>query len=221
MFYLDQRHVYRVPALDRLDWLDHGFGTRLSDSWVPGPLAWVKQIHSDRCIRAVNADGCLGEGDCLISSSPGRYIGIRTADCIPILMVDERLRAIAAVHAGWRGSAEAISAKAVTAMRNAFGSRPEDLIAAIGPGICGACYEVGPEVASRFAGWFPERSDLDRPTSLDLPEANRRQLIEAGVPPLRVFSGAPCTACHPAEFYSWRRERQTNGRMVSAAAILS
>ncbi len=216
MLYQDERHVYRFEALDRLPWLDHGFGTRLSDSWVPGPLVWVKQVHSGRCIHA---DGSGGEADALISASPGRYLSIRTADCVPVLLVDERLRAIAAVHAGWRGSAAAIAANAVASLRRTFGSRPEDLLAAIGPAICGACYRVGPEVASRFAAWLPERSDLDRHTSLDLADINRRQLVEAGLDPSRVFSGSPCTACHPQEFYSWRREQQRTGRMVSAIAL--
>jgi YfiH family protein len=218
MFYKDARFVYREEALDRLPWLDHGFGTRLSGSWAPEPLAWVRQIHSDRWIRTDGAAGCLGEADCLISASPGAYLSIRTADCIPVLIVDQRLRAVAAIHAGWRGSAAAISAKAVNAMQQEFGSRPEDLIAAIGPGICGACYEVGPEVASQFAPWFPERSDLDRRGPLDLTEANRRQLLKAGLRPSSVFSGAPCT-CHSDEFHSWRRERERTGRMVSAIAI--
>ncbi len=214
MFYLDPRNVYRVRALDRLGWLDHGFGTRLSGNWVPGPLAWVKQIHSDRIVVANGATGLLGEADSLIASTPGRYVGVRTADCIPILIADERVKAVGAVHAGWRGTAETIAAKAVVAMRKNFGSRPEDLIAAIGPGICGACYEVGPEVAERFVAWLPPGK------TLDLAEANRRQLIEAGVPGGRVITGAPCTACHPSEFYSWRRDRERTGRMVSAAAVL-
>jgi YfiH family protein len=218
MFYKDSRHVYRVQALDRLTWLDYGFGTRLSESWVPGPLVWVRQIHSDRCMVADGASGCLGEADGLVSNSPGRYLSIRTADCIPILIVDERLHAIAAIHAGWRGSAQAIAIKAVATMREQFGSRPEDLLAAIGPGICGACYEVGPEVAARFAPWFPERSESDS-RKLDLTEANRRQLGQAGLDSSRILSGAPCTACDAQDFYSWRREHARTGRLISAIAL--
>jgi hypothetical protein len=221
MFYKDARGVYRVEELDRLRWLEHGFGTRASQGWIPGLVAWVKQVHSDRCLTADGASGCLGEADGLISNSAGPYLSVRTADCIPVLIADERLRAIAAVHAGWRGSAGAIARKAVERMQQRFGSRPEDLLAAIGPGICGACYEVGPEVASRFAPWFPERSDLGQRTTLDLAAANRRQLIEAGLDASRIFASALCTACHPDEFHSWRREREQAGRMVSAIAIRS
>ena len=221
MFYKDARGVYRVQELDRLRWLDHGFGSRASEGWVPGAPAWVKQMHSDRCIVADGTSGCLGEADGLISNSAGQYLSVRTADCIPVLLADERLRAIAAIHAGWRGSAEAIVVKAVEAMQEHYGSRPEDLLAAIGPGICGKCYEVGPEVASRFAHWFSERTDPGQRSRLDLAAVNRLQLIEAGLNPGRIFESALCTACHPEEFYSWRREQARTGRLVSAIAIRS
>jgi YfiH family protein len=210
MFYEDSRHVYRTATLDRLPWIDYGFGTRLSESWVPGPLAWVHQVHSDRSIDANGAAGCLGDADALITATPGVYVSIRTADCIPILLADERLRVVAAVHAGWRGSAERIAEKVVERMKLSYGSRPEDLVAAIGPGICGGCYEVGPEVAERFG--------VDA-THLDLAEANRKQLIEAGLDERRIAADAPCTACNPDWFFSWRRDRSRAGRMVSAIAI--
>jgi len=99
MFYKDQGHIYRVEELERLPWLDHGFGTRLAGSWTPGPPVWVRQVHSARCVWADGFAGCLGEGDGLVTNSPGRYLTIRTADCIPILLVDESRRAVAAVHA--------------------------------------------------------------------------------------------------------------------------
>ena len=219
MFYLDKGHVYRVTELERLPWLDHGFGTRLAGSWMPGPPAWVRQIHSARTVRTDGALGCLGEADSLVGNTAGFYLTIRTADCIPILLVDERQRAIAAVHAGWRGTVQAIAMAGVEALVEGFGSRPGDLMAAIGPGICAGCYEVGPEVAVQFEKWFPERADLASRAKLDLAEANRRQLVLAGLDPARIFSGAPCTFCRPAEFHSWRRDRVKTGRMVSAVAI--
>jgi YfiH family protein len=211
MFHQDQAHVYRVTELERLPWLDHGFGTRLSGSWTPGPPVWVRQVHSARCIPAGGVLGCLGEADALVTNSPGCYLTIGTADCVPVLLADERLRAVAAVHAGWRGTVQAIAPAAVRSLGEQFGSRPEDLLAAIGPGICENCYEVGPEVAVQFG-----RSGRIR---LDLADVNRRQLIEAGLDPTRIFSGAPCTACRPDEFHSWRRDRVRTGRMVSAVAI--
>jgi YfiH family protein len=218
VFYKDS-DVYRVKELDRLEWLDHGFGTRLSGTWPPGPLVWVRQVHSARCVWTDGAAGCLGEADCLVTNKPGAYLSIRTADCIPILLVDERLRAVAAVHAGWRGTVQAIAKAAVETLAERCGSRPEDLLGAIGPGICEKCYEVGAEVAAHFIRWFPERTDLEGPAPIDLAEANRRQLIEAGLDPSRIVSGAPCSSCHPDEFHSWRRDRVKTGRMVSAVAI--
>lgn len=212
MLYKDKGHVYRVSELERLSWLDHGFGTRLAGSWTPGPPVWVRQVHSARCVWADGVFGCLGAADCLGTDSPGCYLTIRTADCIPILLVDERRHAVAAIHAGWRGTARTIAAVAVQSLGERFGSRPEDLLAALGPGICGNCYEVGPEVAIQFG--------LAGRTRLDLAEANRRQLIDSGVDPARIFSGAPCTCCRPAEFHSWRRDHVKTGRMVSAVAIL-
>jgi YfiH family protein len=219
VFYKDTRQVFRVAELDRLPWLDHGFGTRLAGSWMPGPSVWVRQVHSARCVRADGASGCLGEADCLVSATPGAYLTIRTADCLPVLLADERLHAVAAVHAGWRGTVQAIAIAAVGEMHEQWGSRPEDLLAAVGPGICATCFEVGPEVAAQFSTWFPERTGLNTRTTVDLAEANRRQLVQAGLDPARIYTGAPCTCCQPAEFHSWRRDHVRTGRLVSAIAI--
>ncbi len=219
MFYKDPQQRYRVRELDGFAWLDYGFGTRDSRDWPPRPYAWVKQIHSNIAVVVDGRAGCLGEADALISNRVGTYLTIRSADCIPILLIDERLKAVAAVHAGWRGTVAGVAPKAIEAMRDSFGTRPEDLLAAIGPGICGRCYTVGPEVAAQFVPWFPERSDLDRQTVIDLPEANRRQLAAAGVPEARIFRGAPCTLCGPEEFFSYRRTRDRTGRMVTAIAV--
>jgi hypothetical protein len=220
MFRKDDLHVYRAQTLERIDWLDHGFGTRLSDGWVPGPLALVKQVHSARWIEALNP-GSLGEADALITSVPGLYVSVRTADCVPVLIADEVHRAVAAVHAGWRGSAAAIVQEAIKAMSERYGSRPADLAAAVGPAVCGECYEVGADVAAQFARWFPERTGLNGPAKIDLVEANRRQLVEAGLDPARIASGAPCTVTHPDEFFSWRRDQERDGRMVAAISIRS
>ncbi len=218
-FYRDARGLYRAVGFDGLDWLDYGFGTRDARGWPPGPSAIVRQIHSNVCVHADGQTGVLGRADALISRSPGTWLAVRTADCVPILLADERLQAVAAVHAGWKGTAANIAAAAVAGMREVFGTDPADLHAAIGPAICGECYEVSAEVATQIRHWFPERQDLDRKTRVDLPEANRRQLIEAGVRVDRIDSGAPCTFTGPAEFFSYRREPQDRGRMVSAIAV--
>lgn len=218
-FYIDSRHLYRHTELDRLPWLEHGFGTRLSGHWADGNLVTARQMHSDVCLWLHQPPARPPAADALLTSTPGLLVGVRTADCIPILIVDERLRAVAAVHAGWRGSALGVAAKAVVALSARLSSRPEDLLAAIGPAICGRCCEVGPEVAQRFSPWFPELSAASHPVRLDLVEANRRQLIEAGLAAARVYSGAPCTACQPQEFYSHRRGSDQGRRMLSAVGI--
>ena len=114
MFYRDPSQVYRVSELDVFPWLVHGFGTRYSD--IPAQfsqLATLKQIHSSTCIAADGRTGVLGHGDALLENTAGSVVAVKTADCIPILLVDERGRAVAAVHAGWRGTAARIAQKAV------------------------------------------------------------------------------------------------------------
>jgi YfiH family protein len=217
----DDQLVYRFLPWLELDWLEHGFGSRQSEAWNRRPhLISLKQVHSD---VSVYSDGCLtgriGEGDALLTDAPGALVGVRTADCVPILIADVSKRTVAAVHAGWRGSAQAIVAKTVGAMAVRFGSHARDLQAAIGPAIGACCYEVGPEVASQFKSFFPDRADLEERTHLDLPEANRRQLLSAGVPADRIHVCGLCTACLTGEFFSWRRDRRKHERMVSAIGI--
>jgi hypothetical protein len=212
VFYKDPRQVYRSTELDALPWLIHGFGTRQSD--IPGRfanLATVKQIHSAICVAAEGRCGVLGEGDALLEDQPGSAIAIKTADCIPILLVDQRHRAVAAVHAGWRGTVARIAARAVEAMRQRFGAEPRDLHAAIGPGIGKCCYEVGAEVAAEFG----ERGR----THISLPDANRSQLLEAGVTPGRIYASNLCTMCLAEEFHSFRRDGEAAGRLYSFAGI--
>lgn len=219
MLILDPQQIYRAAEWESLHpWLEHGFGTRLSEDWPPQPTAWVKQIHSKEVVLAEYA-GLLGRADALITNTPGLWLSVRTADCIPILIADPQRRAVAAVHAGWRGAAENIAAETVREMARRFGSVPGGLAAAIGPGVCGECYQVGAEVAARFRPWFPERGDLDRETTIDLAEANRRQLIEAGLSPERIIAGAPCTVTNPSQFHSYRRTHSRTGRMISAICV--
>src|SRR5579863_4421718 len=113
-FYRDERQIYRVSELDAIDWLIHGFGTRHSD--IPAlfaNLATLKQVHSASCVAACGRSGVLGEGDALLEDTPGSVVAVKTADCVPILLVDERHRAVAAVHSGWRGTAAGIAVRAV------------------------------------------------------------------------------------------------------------
>ena len=218
-FYKDTRQVYRVRELDRFPWLDYGFGTRASGAWAEGPRVLLRQVHSAVCLRVDRVPRERPAGDALLTATPGLLLAIRTADCLPILIVDPRRPAVAAVHAGWRGTALAVSARTVQALARDFASRPEELEVAIGPGIGACCYQVGPEVARQFGAWLPELAEAAGPVRLDLAEVNRRQLIQAGVPPANLHVGAACTACSAAEFCSFRRERSKAGRMLAAIGI--
>lgn len=179
----------------------------------------LKQIHSDRVERVNGGRGYLGEGDALVTDRPGVLIGVRTADCVPILIADPEHRAVAAVHAGWRGTAEGITAKAVSRLTNEYGSKPEELHAALGPAIGPCCYEVGPDVAARFRPWLSDLGEGKR-VHLDLSEVNQRQLTRVGLNPANIDTGSPCTNCGPAELHSYRRDGPKAGRMIAAIGIL-
>jgi YfiH family protein len=213
-------HLYQAPGLAAFSWLEHGFGTRLSSGWLDARrLAHLKQVHSNKVITAREADGCLGEGDALLTSIPGLLLAVRTADCLPIILTDPKSKAVAVIHAGWRGLVSGILYNSVRKMEDNFSTLGKNLHAAIGPGIGPCCYQVGPEVATQFQPWFPERADLGSQTTLDLPETARRQLLQAGVPSTQIETAAVCTCCHAEEFFSYRREGGRAGRMWSAAGI--
>ncbi len=169
-------------------------------------MASLKQIHS-AVVLAVDQAGLAGEGDALVTSQAGVPISIRTADCYPILLADERNRAVAAVHAGWRGTAARIVVRTIEQMRTRFGTNAADLSVAIGPGIGGCCYEVGVEVARQFG--------LDEAGKIDLAEMNHRLLVENGVAAERIEVLGGCTQCDAHLFHSFRRDKESAGRMVS------
>lgn len=175
-------------------------------------MASLKQIHSSLALVAERGGGCIGEGDALITAQAGVTVSVRTADCFPILLADIHHRVVAAVHAGWRGTADRVAVKALARMSRDFDTRPADVIAAIGPGIGGCCYEVGTEVAERFG--------KNGAGALDLSQENLQQLVQAGVPRAQISSAFECTFCNPAQFYSWRRDRETAGRMISYIRVL-
>lgn len=199
-------------------WLEHGFGTAAAPP-EDGYLV-LKQIHSD---IVLGAECCLEgvEGDALHTDRRGVRIAVKTADCVPLLLADPVKRAVAAVHAGWKGTLSGIAGRAVEVMGRAYGSRAEDLIVGMGPSIGLCCFEVGPEVASQFKTLFPERYDLEQSTKVDLREANFRILQQAGVKAERVDGGAPCTYCggERGEFYSWRRDRVMGERMYAVIGV--
>jgi YfiH family protein len=219
------------------------------------PLVTLRQIHST-LIRTANAPVAAGEqparitlsGDGLMTDEAGFLLGVQTADCIPVLVADRKRRAVAAFHAGWRGTVHRIVEAGIGRMRLVFGSRPEDLIAAIGPGIGPCCYAVGEEVLSSFESQFeyfmdlfrevydsdpihtkypmlfltqraPGHSPIGPSLHLDLMEANRRQLLAAGLRPVAIKLVGGCTSCQPELFFSHRGSQGHAGRMLSVIGV--
>ena len=217
-------------------------------------LVTLKQIHSDFVHRVPFAPGqalafpspvFTATGDALLTSKKGLLLAVQTADCVPILLVDTKRRVVAAVHAGWRGTLKRIAAKTLGRMRMAFGTRPEQVIAVLGPAIGRCCYEVGPEVARAFASQFARATDWFDPfeteeepnplqwlsmmppghppppkkSRLDLIAANVWQLTDAGVPASSVIACPLCTACRRDLFFSYRREGAGTGRLMAVIGI--
>lgn len=207
---------YHSTLLGRCEGLYHAFGTAAAAP--PAGYATLKQVHSAQIVEAC-VPGQPGEGDALITAQGGVRVAVKTADCVPLLLADPRRRAVAAVHAGWRGVVQNIAGAAVEEMSRRYGTRIEDLAAALGPAIGGCCFEVGPEVAEQFRGIFPERADLNGRARVDLVEAVVRQLRAAGMQEARIDRGAPCTYCGGREFFSWRRDRVLGQRMYAVIGL--
>lgn len=214
--------------------------------------AWLealRQCHGD-VIHVVDAPlGHTLRGDALITRAPGLLLAVQTADCVPILLVDRKRRAVAAVHAGWRGTLARIVEKTLGRMRMEFDTHAGDVVAALGPAIGVCCYDVGPEVAQAFAAqfadareWFegpfdrlagghdpapfpwlsmtpPGHEEPAPRVRLDLRAANRRQLERAGVPAAQIVSNTLCTACRTDLLFSHRRERGRTGRLMAVIGI--
>jgi YfiH family protein len=203
------RPYLQSPILSALPWATHGFGTR-HPTPIPHSVSNLKQIHSNLVLRA-DQPGNLGQGDALITNQPGLAISVRTADCYPILLVDARHHAVAAIHAGWRGTAAKIVIKTLERMNAEFGTELNDVAAAIGPGIGVCCYEVGKDVSKQFG--FAEK------THVNLALENRKQLESSGVPAQNIQALDVCTFCDAERFFSYRREKDKAGRMTSFIQI--
>jgi YfiH family protein len=238
----NKRPYLTVPRLDAVPGLVHGFGdARWSESDFlafagskgMAPVI-MRQLHSDVIHRLDAAPPGKLEGDALMTGVPGLVLVIRTADCLPVLLVDEANRAVAAVHCGWRGTEKRILEKAVIAMGEAYGSKPAEMFAALGPCIGAACYEVGPEVREAFlragfpASVFVERGhlpaiqvpDLKKKYLLDLKAANRRLLDGLGFRKARLFDAGPaCAHCEP-RLLSYRRHPADPRRMYNFIGFL-
>jgi YfiH family protein len=212
------------------------------------PLVTLRQIHSDliHCVGEITKKALVGDG--LLTATPQLSIGIQTADCLPVILVDTKHRAIGVFHAGWRGTVKRIVEKGVGEMHRWFGTKPTDIRAAIGPGVHGCCYRVGEEVRCQFDSQFayadklfrerkesdeiqlkypllfltaraPGHSDLPKQIFLDLAEANRRQLLDAGVGKKNITASELCTVCRNDLLFSYRAENGVTGRLMAIAGI--
>ncbi len=208
-------------------------------------LVSLLQFHSDGILHFETAPTEPARGDASVTKRAGLLLAVQTADCVPILLVDPKNRAVAAVHAGWRGTLARIVEKTIGRMQMQFGSKAEDLLAAIGPAIGGCCYEVGTEVAAAYSGQFANAAEFfdelrtgDEPNPLqwmnmmppghqpppkkvllDLQKANRAQLEAAGVPAKNIFASDLCTACRRDLLFSYRKEGAESGRMMAVIGI--
>jgi len=214
------------------------------------PLISLRQIHSDLIYRVDSPPDEPLAGDGLITDTAGLLVAVQAADCLPIILVDKKRKAIGVFHAGWRGTVKRIVEKGVGEMRRHFRTDPKHIMAAIGPGVQSCCYDVGEELRIRFQAQFsyadslfrevkesdpvrekypllflsaraPGHSDLLTKLFLDLKEANRRQLLDAGVLAKNIDSNFPCTACHTELLFSYRAEKGKTGRMMAVAGIRS
>jgi YfiH family protein len=215
------------------------------------PLISLRQVHSSVLRLAASSDAFSAQpnkGDGMMTNTPGLLLAVQTADCIPVLLADRRLRVVGAFHAGWRGTVKRIVESGVGRMRLEYGSRPEDLVAAIGPGVGTCCYAVGEEVFSSFESQFsyfadlfievydsdpvrtkypmlfltqraPGHSPIGPSLHLDLIEANRRQLLDAGLSARSIKVVGGCTSCQRELFFSHRSSKGHAGRMMAVIGI--
>jgi YfiH family protein len=205
----------RQTGLDGWDQLSASLGVEAS------ALVRLRQVHCAGVFVANGVETSFAEwpeADIAVSDSPLVALSVRAADCVPILLADRRSRAVAAIHAGWQGTAAGAAIVAVEALTSRFGTMPADVVAAIGPSIGPCCYEVGPELARRFSShpdapaWF---SPHPRPR-LDLWRATRDQLVRADVPQAQIHVCGLCTFDYPRLFHSYRRDGKNAGRLVAA-----
>lgn len=194
----------------------------------PYQLATAWQVHGEH-VKVVGIETDIAESDdkfdALISDIPDVLVGVKTADCVPVLIGDPRTGAFAAVHAGWRGTAQSIVQKAISELHDVYGSRAEDLVCAIGPAAGCGQYEVGQDVIDLFAANFPESEKYFVGTRghhalVDLKQANRDQLIESGVSSEKISISPLCTMTRSDLFFSYRIEKKKFGRTGRLLSVI-
>jgi len=201
------------------------FTSLLGTGWT---LAACWQVHGSdvRVVRdATDAQSESERCDALVTGAARVLLGVKTADCVPILLADQRRGACAAVHAGWRGTLAEVVLRALAAMHEEFGTHARDVRASIGPAARGCCYEVGAEVVEAFRAKFTYAETLFTDTReghalADIQKANREQLVDAGVAAERIHTLPLCTICRPDLFFSYRRDKKLHGRTGRLLSVI-
>jgi purine-nucleoside/S-methyl-5'-thioadenosine phosphorylase / adenosine deaminase len=197
-------------------------------------LAGCWQIHGDevRVVANLNeakpAENELGDTifcDAVVSAAAGVLASIKTADCVPVLIGDPKRRAFAAIHAGWRGTVAGVVSQAIETLKSKYHSSPDEMCVGIGPAAGACCYEVGQDVIDAYTNRFDYATSLFAPTreghaTIDLLKANREQLISSGVLSNRIYTSPFCTMCRTDLFFSYRREKQAQGRVGRLMAVI-
>ncbi|HVQ36083.1 MAG TPA: peptidoglycan editing factor PgeF [Pyrinomonadaceae bacterium] len=197
-------------------------------------LAGCWQVHGSdvrlvsNTVEAKPAEDSRGDTvycDAIVSAAPGVLAGVKTADCVPILIGDPVTVSFAAVHAGWRGTLSEVATKALGRMTAEYGAQPADVRVAIGPAAGSCCYEVGADVIDPFRERFPAHDQIFTATRtdhacIDLLQANQRQLMSAGVAPEKIHIAPLCTMCHPDLFFSYRREKNVYGKVGRLMSVI-
>jgi len=191
-----------------------------------GKIVTMQQVHGDNIIEVTDKKMKeAGEADGLVTAENGVYLGVLTADCVPLLFIASKQRLAAAVHAGWRGTLSGIAAKAVAYFHSRYGVDAGDLEVALGPSIGVCCYEVNDDVASPLMKQWgalttPSVAMKDGKPHINLSRLNRDILRHAGVPGTQLFQLGPCTRCAAEDFYSYRREGGETGRQIGVVGWL-
>ena len=189
----------------------------------------ANQTHSDHIYVVTDTqtkgwkgmEDAIEDCDALMSDRPGVVLAVLTADCVPVLLYDPEHKAVAAVHAGWKGTNAHIVSKTVAKMSEVYGSDPSQLIAGIAPAIGKCCYEVGKDVAQHFFDVEEAIESKGEKYMLDLPYINKYQIIEAGLQEAYIQLSGICTACNTKHFFSYRKEQGCSGRFMSLIGISS
>ena len=180
------------------------------------------QKHTDT-VQILDASLDPRIADAVVVHERGVLIGVRVADCVPILLYDRQRRVAGAVHAGWRGTASSILKKTIDVMKMRFSCEPADIAVAIGPSIRGCCYVVGPEVSDAVraaSGGDRHPRSMEGKVRIDLASANRQQALSAGISEENIWASAECTCCNPDKFFSYRYDRGCGGRQAACIGIL-